>query len=357
MSIIIFIIILAVLIFVHEMGHFLAAKASGIRVDEFAIGFPPTLYSKKIGETKYSINAIPFGGYVKIHGENPDEESLTGEDKNRSMANKPKRIQAMVLIAGIVFNVVFAWFLISIALAFGLPSSIPQDFNRAYVKDSYVVILDVAKDSPADKAGIKNGDSIVGGRTLTEIQETIKQSEGNPVFFNIQNEAKEIRSVEITPTLSVSDTYVAGIAMNEIGTIKTPWYIAPYEGAKITISSIKAMFAGLYVFFRDIAVGQPDFASVSGPVGIVGLVGDAATYGFIYLLGFTALISLNLAVINILPFPALDGGRLFFILIEAIKGSPIKPKVANTLNALGFVCLILLMLVVTYKDIAKLIFK
>lgn len=353
MSIIIFIIILAVLIFAHELGHFIAAKLSGIRVDEFALGFPPRIYSKKIGETRYSLNIIPFGGYVKIHGENPDDESIGGKDKDRSMVNKPKYIQALVLIAGILFNIILAWILISASLVSGLPTAVQGDINPNYIQNIRVTIVDILPDSPAENAGLLPGDTLIGENRVTVVQNTIRASDGAPIRIKILRDGKE-QSFDLQPEKETLDApYTIGIAMGEVGIYKVPFYKAPFEGLKVTLISIRDIFIGLMQFLGNIFVGKADFSQVTGPVGIVGLVGEASTFGFVYVLGFTALISLNLAIINILPFPALDGGRLLFVLIEAIKGTPIKPKVANMVNALGFGILILLMLVVTYKDIAR----
>lgn len=357
MSIIIFIIILAILIFVHELGHFLFAKLSGIRVDEFALGFPPRLYSKKIGETNYSVNLIPFGGYVQIHGENPNEDSISGPDKERSFINKPKYIQAVVLFAGILFNIIFAWILISISLTSGLPAAVSADLNPKYLQNVHVIITGVLPNSPAETAGIQKGDSLIGQNRTTDVQKAIRESNGAPVQVKVLRGSEE-KTFVITPIRTNADSpYMIGIAMGEIGVFKVPLYLAPWEGLKLTLFSIKEVSLGLIHFLGNILTGHADFSQVTGPVGIVGLVGQASSFGFVYLLGFTALISLNLAIINVVPFPALDGGRLLFVLIEAVKGSPIKPKIANTLNAVGFALLILLMLVVTYKDIFKLLGK
>jgi regulator of sigma E protease len=357
LSILLFIIVIAVLVFVHELGHFLVAKWSGIRVDEFAIGFPPTIWSKQVGETKYSLNVIPFGGYVKIHGENPDEESISGTDSGRSMVNKPKYIQALVLIAGIAFNIIFAWILISISLSTGLPTSINENTNSKYIINPQVMVLDTLKDSPAEKAGLQKGDILIGEKSITDVQDMIRGSDGAELQFVVLR-GEETLNIYAAPTKADENApYTIGISMDEVGTYKVPFYIAPIEGAKLTISSMKAITIGLAGFLGRIFVGQPDFSQVTGPIGIVSLVGTASSFGLVYLLGFVALISLNLAIINLIPFPALDGGRLLFVLIEALKGSRIKPEIANSVNAIGFGLLILLMLVVTYKDIIRLILK
>src|ERR1035437_5976142 len=160
MTIILFLLVLAVLIFVHELGHFISAKLFGIRVDEFAIGFPPQIFSWKKVETKYALNLIPFGGYVKIFGENPDEESLKGSDSKRSFVNAKKWKQIIVLISGITMNIIFAWILISISLNIGVLT--PADIqNTNKVENIKVMITGVLKNSPADLAGLKEGDDII----------------------------------------------------------------------------------------------------------------------------------------------------------------------------------------------------
>ncbi len=368
MTFIIFLIILAVLIFVHELGHFLVAKLSGIRVDEFALGFPPTLYQKKVGETVYKLNLIPFGGYVSIFGENPTEESLTGSDSSRSITSKSRPIQAAVLIAGIVFNIIFAWILISGALTLGISPLVSFDANSDYLKDAKVLISQVVPASPADKSGIKVGDVIVGiqkgkerleGNDLqvSKIQTLISEDQGEILTFSLNRSGVPLEIKTVPVPGIINDKAAVGIAMESAGIIKVPFYKAPIEGLKVTYTATVLTAQGLFNFIGTIVHGQAHFDQVSGPVGIVGMVGSASKSGFAYLLFFTSLISINLAVINLMPFPALDGGRLLFVLIESITRKPIPTRVANTLNATGFVLLILLMIVITYHDLSKLFFK
>lgn len=362
MNILIFLIILLVLVLVHEFGHFYSAKKFGIRVDEFGFGFPPKLFSKKYGETEYSFNALPFGGFVKIFGENPDEENTTGPDAARSFVNKPKWQQAIVLLAGILANFILAWLLFSFGFMFGLPTSVgsTKDYE---IKDVNLVVVSVAHDSPAEKAGLKTGDKIVfiksGDLSTTFISpETVKSFVANSGKDGIEityQRGVNSTDVVILPEKSEVDSKpVIGIAMDQIGIVKLPFFQAFKEGMVFTWSVTKGTVVGLYNLVVDGLRGQGSFAGVAGPVGLVGIVGDASKFGFAYLLSFTALISINLAVINIIPFPALDGGRLFFLLIEKIKGSRMSPKIANTANIIGFGILIILMLWVTYHDVVKL---
>ncbi len=368
MTIVLFLVVLAVLIFVHELGHFLVAKRSGIRVDEFAIGFPPKIFSWVRGETKYVLNLIPFGGYVKIFGENPDEESLTGVDSARSFVRATKWKQVGVLLAGILFNILFAWILISVSFMFGslVPVGEGAPAYAKYIKDKNVAITSVLPNSPAAKAGLVAGDKIlivylasstdpkgVIGTTVNFVRQTIEASAGKPIaiYYERQGEKKE---KIVTPVKGVTeDKYVVGIYMENVGVVKLNLGLALWEGGKLTAVTIKQVAVGLGTFIWQAVRGHGDFTQVSGPVGIVNLVGEAAHFGLAYFLGFVAFISLNLAVINLIPFPALDGGRVLFVLIEAVSRRPIKPKIANAANAIGFFILIALMLVITYRDIMK----
>ena len=363
MTIILFLVVLAVLIFVHELGHFLVAKKSGIRVDEFAIGFPPKIVSWVWGETKYILNFIPFGGYVKIFGENPDEESISGEDSARSFVNAKKWKQVCVLVAGVFFNILFAWILISISFMFG--SLVPigegaSDYSK-YINENHIILTGVAVDSPAQKAGLMPGDILlaidsVTGKDLTTvaIRENIELNTDNLVNVTFSR-AGEIKQATITPELSkIGDKKIIGIMMENVGVVKLNPVLAFWEGGKLTMVTFGQVAQGLGSFLFKTITGQADFSQISGPVGIVGLVGDAARFGLAYFFGFVAFISLNLAVINLIPFPALDGGRVLFVIIEAIIRRPIKPILVNTINTIGFFILIGLMLIITYRDIVKL---
>lgn len=358
MSIITFLIIIAALVFVHELGHFLFAKKSGIRVDEFAIGFPPKIYSWTRGETKYSINLIPFGGYVKIFGENPDEESLSGPDSERSFVRKPRHIQALVLVAGILFNVLFAWLLFTLSFSLGVTTS-------SSGPNAKTVITNVVKNSPAETAGLKTGDQIVsfikqGDKNIgdvhlpDDVKNFIGASEGEEITL-VYKRGEENYSKNLKADKSISeDSYTIGIQMAEVETLKLPIFKAIARGAQTTALVFKETAVGIWNFLGQVFTSKANFSDVAGPVGIVGLVGEAREFGLGYLLSFTALISINLAVINLIPFPALDGGRLLFVGIEAIRRKPISPKFANTLNIIGFALLMLFMITVTISDVGKL---
>jgi len=362
MSTITLIIMLGVLIFIHELGHFLTAKKSGIRVDEFAIGFPPKLWSKTVKGTKYALNLIPFGGYVKIFGETPDEESL---DPNRedSFMNKSAMTQASVLVGGVLFNVIFAWILISIALMAGFPMVV-TDGNRDNISESFVVVTNVFEESPAEVAGLEVGDQIINiekadvsldveAITTKSIQETIA-ADANPVAMTVIRSG-ETTQLEIIPADGVIEGKLAiGISMDRIGKLKLSFFDAIGRAYLMTGQMIRDITIGLSALIVDAVTGKASLDNVAGPVGIVGLIDNAFNFGFYYLLSFTAFISINLAVLNIFPLPALDGGRLVILGVETIIRRRINPKIVNSINGIGFLLLIILMVVITFNDILRL---
>lgn len=362
MTIILFLFVLAILIFVHELGHFVSAKLFGIRVDEFAIGFPPKIFGLKRGETQYNLNLIPLGGYVKIFGEDPDDESLIGPDSQRSFVNASKWKQAVVLLSGIFLNIVFAWLLISISFNFGLLTSI-EDQYKDKAQNVSVMILAVLENSPSDIAGLREGDNVLSIEskktkiilpTVLEIQNIITKSEGNLKIDYKRSDATG--TVNIVAREGIVDGARAiGISMGLVGTVKFGLFQSFYEGAKLTIIEVINITKGIYGFIFEAFSGKSGLLSqVTGPVGIASMVGQAKNIGVSYLLGFIAMISINLAMLNLVPFPALDGGRVLFVLIEAVTRRRIKPVIANWLNLAGFVLLITLMLFITYKDILRL---
>ncbi len=362
MYIVIFIAVLFVLVLVHELGHFLVAKKTGMRVDEFGIGFPPRLLGVRKGETVYTLNAVPLGGFVKIFGEDA-EEGVEDTDRARAFGSRPLWAQALVLIAGVTANVLFAWLLFTLAFTMGMKTAVSEEEASA---TAALTVLSVLPDSPAEKAGIAVGDVI----------QKVKNENGHPVdqLFpsTVSGFIQEYTEVTLTTvrgdeekTYTLSSTQglvegapekkIVGITMGLIEEVKKPFFTALYDAGIHTVVSMGAIVVGIFDLLRDTFFFKADFSQVAGPVGIAGLVGDAASLGVSSLLIFTAFISLNLAVINILPFPALDGGRLLFVCIEALKGSPVSSRIAGATNAVGFFLLIALMLVVTYNDILRLL--
>jgi regulator of sigma E protease len=391
MTFLIFLIILGVLVFVHELGHFLAAKRAGVKVEEFGFGYPPR--ALKLGEkwgTLFTLNWIPFGGFVKIFGENYEDSSsseaekstdisLLGnsscspqsgsqgifqhpDSKNLSFTQVSKKWQAAILVAGVTFNILFAWLLFSLGFMIGLPTSVENDFGGV-VKNPVLTITGLAADSPAQKLGLKTGDkikniSLENGEILQTLNpentsDFINKSSGE-VRVEIDRGGK-ILDFKLTPkTGIVENKKVIGINMDMVGTLSLPIHKAIYEGGRATLRLSYLTVEGLLGLIKDAVRGRADISQVAGPVGIISLVGDASRLGFSYLLTFTALISINLAIINLIPFPALDGGRVLFVAIEGITKRKINPKIAGTLNTIGFALLIVVMLIVTYRDILRL---
>jgi len=382
MSIIVFLIVLGVLIFVHELGHFWAARLFGIRVDAFKIGFGPKLFYWKRGETEYGLNLIPFGGYVKIFGEDPNAENMSGPDAARSFVHKARWKQIICLAAGVLFNLIFAWILYAIVFMSGFtasPDGLEQYADR--FENQRIMITSVAPNSPAAMAGLKSGDIIVyaettamnqeraqtkgangtgtalppSGQTVEQIQETIAKFGDKPVALQYVRDGNT-SIIGVTPTSTlVQGKFVIGISMGDAVDLELPFFSAIKEGFLYTGILIKETVVGLYNLIADIFRGQPDFSQVTGVVGIYGIVADAQNMGWTYLLMITAIISINLGVINLVPFPALDGGRILFVLIEAVTRRRIPANAANYTNLVGFALLMILMVLVTWRDIARLI--
>lgn len=372
MTVLIFVIILGVLVFVHELGHFLLAKKAGVTVEEFGFGYPPR--ALKLGckwGTVFSLNWIPFGGFVKIKGENYEEDvshvsslehSQLSRKTQKLFTQASKKWQITILAAGVTFNVIFAWLLFSLGFMIGLPTPVENDYD-AQVENPYLTVVDVLPDSPARKAGLKSGDKIVSisainipkiGQPTNEDVSLITQKSENNVILEIERGDK-LLNFEILPQEGIIEGKKAiGINMDMVGILSLPPHRAIYEGAKVTWHITKLTVEGLVKLIGRAFVGRADLSQVSGPVGIIGLVGDASQLGFAYLLTFAALISINLAIINLVPFPALDGGRILFVFIEAVTGRRINARIANSTNTIGFALLIILMLIITYRDIVKL---
>ncbi len=367
MAVLLFIVVLVALIVVHEFGHFIVAKLSGMRVDEFGIGYPPRalVYAKK-GDTEYTLNWLPFGGFVKIYGEDEQDRVEAGTDSARAFGARPRILQALVLVAGIAMNLFFAYALISITLMLGIPRSL--DANEvASARDVKIVIADALPSAPAALAGLKAGDELVRAQygdtafTGTDAQAFSDFIAGDtkavPIEITVLRDGAEV-SVIATPQAGVVSSdpsrLALGVAIAVAGTIQEPPLKAVTDGAVITWDLTKQTTIGLSHFFAGVFTLTANLAQVSGPVGIAGAVGSAGSHGLAPLLMITALISINLALINILPFPALDGGRLLFVIIESIIRRPIPASVGRAVNGVGFLFLILLMLVITAHDIFKL---
>lgn len=345
MGIVWFILILGAIVLVHEFGHFIFSKLFGVYVYEFSIGMGPKLlhYKKKKGETEYCLRLIPIGGFVSLAGEDADDNSKIPDD--RKLYNKPVWQRFIIMVAGATFNFIFAFVLLFImALIYGGASMKP-------------IIANVVEGNPADIAGVEVGDTIVsidGQKTSSwsEVQLYISTSDGKELDFVLKDKKGNKREVTITPEV-VEDaegnkSYLVGIALDS--TKKTGFINAIKYATETTGYLFRLMFITLEQLFTG-GVGVND---LSGPVGIYTVVSDQAKEGFENLMYLAAYLSVNVGVINLIPFPAFDGGRVLFLIIEKIRKKPVKAKTEALVNSIGFCLLILLMIVVTFNDILRL---
>lgn len=335
---------LSLLIVGHEFGHFFAAKLSKMFVREFGIGFPPRLFKKKIGDTEYSINALPFGGFVQIAGEGDTPKN--SEDKSQDVpreklfTSRPMYQKMLVISAGVIMNFILGWILISIVLAVGITPM--------------AIVGEVSKNSPAEISGIKEDDIFTDFKNATELREFAKTKLGETVSFNVIREGDKIKVDIALPEKESENGGILGVMLGETGNIqKVPFYKAPYEGLKETAKITKETFVGVIGFFKQIftTASVPDGAV--GPVGIFSVASQTSEAGFIYFIYLLAVISINLAIMNMLPFPALDGGRFLFLAIEAITRKSIPRKFEVIVNGAGLLFLLSLMVFLTVKDIGR----
>jgi regulator of sigma E protease len=364
MTVLIFLAVLFVLILVHEWGHYITAKKTGMQVDEFGIGFPPKLFGRKVGETEYTLNALPIGGFVRIAGENA-EDIATGESDNpRSFVHKPKWAQALVLIAGVVMNVLFAWVLFVVVFMVGTQTVVDAENAPPHTP---LTVVQVAPGSPAADAGIMVGDSITAAAAGTSTLETLSPSSfltfvrsntDTPITLTLSN-GDDARTVSLRTAADVlpdaPEQPAIGLGTGYLVVQSYSFGDAVIRATSRTVEMLGAVVVGLGTLLAQAITGEGNLSDVAGPVGIAGMVGDAAAIGFTSLLLFTAFISLNLAVINLLPFPALDGGRLVMVAIEAVTRRPINPVWVMRVNTVGIVLLLGLMVVVTVNDVLRLL--
>lgn len=346
LTIILFVLILGLIVLVHEGGHFIFAKLTGVHVYEFSIGMGP-LIAKKIAKdkTQYSIRAIPIGGYVSLAGEEISEEERK-KTKGSNLQDKTILQRFMVMFMGVGNNFIFAFLLLLlIGLIYGAPSTVPR-------------ISGVTEGYPAAEVGMQKGDIItnINGHKVTYLDDislflTVEDLT-KPVKFNVKKADGTKASYTIVPKKVEEPTgekkYAIGIVLKadaERGFLKSIVYAFKEECA---------IFKQMFIVIGNLFTGGVKMNQLSGPVGIVSIVDQTKAVGIGALLSLTALLSINVGVINLLPFPAFDGGRILFLFIEKIKGSPVDPKIENMIHTIGFGLLILLMIYVTFNDILKL---
>jgi regulator of sigma E protease len=364
---------LSFLILAHEAAHFFFAKFFGLKVDEFGFGFPPRIFFKKKGETKYSLNWIPFGGFVRIAGEDGEFETLenpagggsvpplsegrlggvivskrTGDIIPSSSPSERGRVsrlffaqpawkKSIIVLGGVAMNFVIGWLLISGALMIGTPKA--------------VIVTDIQPNSPAAAAGIQEGDAVKGFATAQEVIDFVNAHRGQPIGLSFLRNAREV-DVTVTPRITTAPNEGAvGIGLADAGSPREAPLPALRDGFLASLSLFGGIFLAFGGLISQIFIHASLPAGVVGPVGIFGVAEETGKIGLVYLLQFIGIISINLAVVNLIPFPALDGGRFVMILIEKIKGSAVPQKIEAWVNGFGFAFLLLLMLLLTIRDV------
>lgn len=347
MTIVLFIFVLLVCVLVHEWGHFIVAKKSGMLVEEFGFGIPPKLWSWKKGETEYSINALPIGGFVKIAGENGLETTVP---KERQFESKSWYIKSLVLVAGVIMNFVLAVVLFAAAYTIGLPG---------ITNTGTPTVISVVDGSPVQTAQIAVGDTVtsmtVGGKDVSvldteAIHTAITESTGSVTITYVH--AGTPTTATLIPKESEGNRMI-GVSIEPIGVIKESFFSALGHAWTQSIQLVADIFKTIGHLLSGLFTGEGSVKGLMGPVGLAREVGTAATFGITYLLAFVATISLNLAVLNIMPFPALDGGRLIVVWGEALTGRKFSPAVVGIIHAAGFLLLLALMVILTVGDIRK----
>ena len=347
---------------IHEFGHFIIAKKFGVRVDEFGIGYPPRIFGKKIGETIYSVNWIPLGAFVKIYGEEG------GVDDYRSFQNLKIWQRVLIVIGGVAAFWLTAMIIFSIVFAMGTDLPV-GDQDVSGLTNAQVKVISVSANSPASQAGLKMADTIkdvkVGGvdikiNKIADFQKIAGENKGKEITLTIERSGKDF-DVNLTPRINPpAGDGAVGVGLERMATLikKTSWYMAPVEGVKYTWKTTVGALAGLYTTFADLLGRKalPEGAAFAGPIGITVFLANAASYGIGFFLYFIGTICVLIAIFNLFPIPALDGGKLVFLLIEKIKGKPVSVKVEQWITLVCFTILILLSLFITIKfDIPRVI--
>ncbi|MFC1663219.1 RIP metalloprotease RseP [Patescibacteria group bacterium] len=351
-SIITFVVVFSIIIFVHELGHFFTAKKFGVNVEEFGFGFPPRIFGIKRGKTIYSINWIPFGGFVRLKGEGGENK-----DDSDSFASKSVFKRSIILSSGVIMNVILAMVLLIISYNIGVPSTIDEN-TSGNITNRQVQIVEIEKNTPAEQAELKPADIIksINNQIIistNDLQTIVRSSEGTALNFEVVRDEDTINKTIIPEKLEDDLNPKIGVSLVATGIIKFPWYQTIWEGTKNTVILIWEIIKGFSTIIKDLVITQKVSVDIAGPVGIAVLTGRVADLGILYILQFIIVLSLTLAVINIVPFPALDGGRLLFVIIEKIRGRPMNQKVEGLIHGIGFYLLIIMLIVVSFRDVQR----
>jgi len=353
--------ILVLLIVVHELGHFVVAKLTKVRVEEFGVGYPPRAFLlAKIGKTEYTLNWLPFGGFVRLYGDDGVTEHGRG-----SITDARPWVQAVILVAGVTANAILAWFLFTNALVLGVPTIVdaPQQGEK-----TQLFVSDIVQGSPAAASGMAQGDEILmvadaKGQTLSPLTpdamlEYVKERGGQKLTVTYQHgDSVEVATMQPANAVvpSAAGRPALGIGLALVANRALSWPSAFYEAFFITRDAFVSTAQSLWGILIGLFTNKADLSDIVGPVGLVSVVHIASKNGIGNVLKLAAFISVNLAIINLIPIPALDGGRLLILFIEAIRRKKIPRIGIQLLNGLSIILVAILMLVVTYHDIARLV--
>lgn len=347
LPVVIFISILVILILVHELGHFLVAKLFGVKVEEFAFGFPPRLFSKRFHGTRYSFNLIPLGGYVNLYGEN-EAVRAPGSFYSKKIWQK-----ILIILTGVIMNFLLAIIILTIGFTVGMTPLVTEPEQLAGQKTSQVMIAQVIPNSPAEANGLEVGNVLPGFSSAEDLQRFTKSHLGEKVNLSV---LKDNQTENLQVTLSSGDAPL-GVGVVSITKVKQPFSQALVSATVEVGKSIKVIFQVLWQIIKSIfTTGQAGEAgsSVVGPIGIYNFTASALKVGWIYILQLLAIISINLGIINILPFPALDGGKILFLGLEGLfRRRVVRQEIENLIHTIGFIILILLILAITFRDILR----
>lgn len=346
MDLLIFFVILSILVLVHELGHFLTARSCGVAVEEFGFGLPPRAIKlfERSG-TLFSLNWLPIGGFVKLKGEDSGKDTVTPD----MFYAKPMRVRAYVLVAGAVMNFALGVVVFGAVYTYlGIPT-----------KTDRVRIDVIAKDSPAEKAGFLNNDWIKGFGRTDDLVRYINENKGKEITLVVDRAGKEM-NLKLTPRENPpAGEGAAGVVLSNTELIKYPWWQMPWRGALVGITEAfawgKEILGGMGSLVMNLVKGNGMSSDISGPVGIYQVSAMVAKGGIVPILQFLGVLSINLGILNLMPFPGLDGGRIAFLGIEKIIGRERKDRFEGTVHTWGMIFLMGLMALITMRDVWRLV--
>lgn len=342
------------LIILHELSHFLMAKRCGVKIEEFGIGFPPRLFGKKIGETVYSLNILPLGAFVKLPGE------IERIEEAGSFSQQPLSKRFLIVLAGVISFWIISTIVFIFLYWFGNPVVI-SDEER--VDSSFVKIIGIAPNSPAELAGIKIGDQIVTIKTengeikittVKEVQEITKENKGKEVLMVLKRGENLIEKRVVPRQNPPEGEGPLGVVLSRMTFEKYPLFFAIFKGIKNTFDLTIFIIGGYLQAIKNLIVGKPTGVEVVGPVGIFQIAFEMSKMGLLYFFNFFANLSISLAVLNILPIPSTDGGKTLFLTIEALRKKPVSPKIEQRITTVFFAFFLFLGIVITFRDIIRL---